>query len=205
MRQICYIACMCLLLSASTKKNEKSLKGMIGKSSKVDAGPFVSENGQINLPLDQVDYRKDWSFMGSWLVTAKNDANGVHDTFTQPEAVEHFRKTGKFADGTVLIKEIRAYQQSAMTTGPGVYHASENRVWFVMIKDGQNKYKGKNWGDGWGWALFDNKTRVNKSKNYATDCKGCHVPVKSADWVYSKYYPTLFKDPFKFKGVANQN
>ena len=138
------------------------------QGSKIDPGLFLSKDGKIHLPIDKVDYRRDWAYLGSWLVTAKNDANGFHEVFTQPEAVDRYKKTGKFAVGTVLIKEIRSYQQSTLTTGPSVYHSSKNKVWFVMIKDSKGKYKGRSWGDGWGWALFDTKTKVSKVQNYKT-------------------------------------
>jgi len=37
------------------------------------------------------------------------DLNGdtqLHHTYASPETAEYYRKTGKFADGTVLVKEV---------------------------------------------------------------------------------------------------
>lgn len=159
---------------------------------------FIDAKGQIILPLEKIDYRRNWSYLGSWLVPQAGDGQGFHEVFTQNEAVDYYRKNGKFADGTVLIKEIRDFKQSSLSTGPGVYHSGKNKIWFVMIKDGEKKHQGPNWGNGWGWALFKTGMEGNQSKNFSSDCLGCHVPAQKDDWIYVEGYPTLGKDPFKY-------
>ena len=199
MKKISFLFALLVLVGCVT-----SPRGSVSSSdgSVINSGEFVDEVGNIKLPIDRVDYRKDWSYLGSWLVPdEKSDGSGFHEVFTQPEAAGYFRKTGKFADGTVLIKEIRKFKRSDLTTGAGVYHSDTNKIWFVMVKDSKGKFKGDNWGEGWGWALFDNVTRLNKSKNFRSDCMGCHVPAKNSDWIYTYGYPTLLQTPF---GKAGQ-
>ena len=56
-----------------------------------------------------------------------------------------------------------------------------------MVKDAQGRFAGNaNWGNGWGWALFDasNARNINASADHSKDCMGCHVPAKATDWVY---------------------
>ena len=148
-----------------------------------------------NLRMPDVDYRKDWVALGSWAVAAEQPAEGsqgIHVVYTQAEAVAAYRRTGKFPDGAVLIKELFSTTTGSMTTGT-VSRADKTAGWFVMIKDSANRYPGnKLWGDGWGWAYFDAKDRVNtKTTDYVADCKGCHVPAKDTDWIYVEAYPVL--------------
>jgi hypothetical protein len=151
---------------------------------------YVNKTGEIRLPEN---YRPQWGHLGSWAVNdAKAPGYGFHDVYTQPEVVEAFRETGQFPDGAVLIKEVRKLNSRTLTTGPAIW-AGDTAVWFVMIKDIKGRFKGNaNWGEGWGWALFEAGNRnINTSKGYLESCLPCHVPVKQTDWVYIEGYPTL--------------
>lgn len=168
-----------------------------GSQMGLSAEEFLDAKGNMIFPADKIDYRRNWSYLGNWLVPAGADSKGFHEVFAQKEAVDFFRKNNRFADGTVLIKEIRDFQRSNLTTGKEVYHLGANKIWFVMIKDKDGKHKGPNWGDGWGWGLFKVGSSANQSSNYRVDCLGCHVPAKNDDWVYLKGYPTLKQQPFR--------
>lgn len=151
----------------------------------------VDPAGAITLPAD---FRSGWTHLGSWVVPdAKAPGHGFHDVYTQSSAAAAYRATGAFPDGTVLVKEIRAIVSAPLSTGPQVQWAGDPVVWFVMVKDDQRRFAGNpNWGEGWGWALFEAKAPgVNASKGFATSCQGCHVPAMSTDWVYVRGYPTL--------------
>ena len=153
---------------------------------------YVTATGEIKLPGG---FRQNWSHLGSWLVDdAKAPGFGYHDVYTQPDAVKSFQSTGQFPDGAVLIKEIRKIGSGQMTTGPARW-ATDNAVWFVMVKDARGRFQGDpNWGEGWGWALFQANDRSrNVSKGYAQSCLGCHAPAKPADGVFVDGYPTLRK------------
>lgn len=68
---------------------------------------------------------------------------------------------------------------------------------YVCLVCDDQGYKGRfkdnaNWGEGWGWALFEAPNRnINTSKGYQESCLSCHVPAKQTDWVYIEGYPTL--------------
>jgi hypothetical protein len=79
-----------------------------------------------------------------------------------------------------------------MTTGT-VSRADALKGWFVMVKDGTNRYpRNALWGDGWGWSWFDadNSTKTT-STDYRLNCKSCHVPAHATDWIYVDGYPPL--------------
>ena len=153
---------------------------------------YVDKSGNISLPSD---VRKTWSHLGSWIVgDKKSPGYGFHDVYTQPEVVDIYRKTSEFPDGAVLVKEIRTVEEGAQTTGLAQW-AGETSVWFVMVKDKKNRFKGNsNLAEGWGWALYEAKDpKVNVSKGFQATCMGCHIPAKETDWVFIRGYPTLMK------------
>jgi hypothetical protein len=161
--------------------------------------PYVDAKGNITLPSD---FDSKWVFVGTWSIAAEDvkqsaDASGhgaasLHNVYTQPGTVEAFRNTGKFPDGAVLIKELLNTETTKMTTGK-VSRANKNEGWFIMVKDTKNRFpENRLWGDGWGWSLFDVNKKVT-SKDYKTECLGCHIPAKQNDWVYLEGYPMLRK------------
>ena len=150
---------------------------------------LVDKNGIIRKPAD---YRDRYQSLGVFSVADLNSDIEMHYTWATPGTAEYYRKNGKFADGTVLVKEVFGSEHGQLTTGE-VHWAKGTKVWFIMIKDEKGRYPGNPlWGDGWGWALYkadapDKQVAVD----YKKDCLGCHVPAKATDWVYVQGYPNL--------------
>ena len=150
---------------------------------------LVDETGNIRKPAD---YRNLYPTLGTFAVTGLNGETEMHNTYASRGAAEYYRKNGKFADGTVLVKEVFATDHAQLTTGDA-HWASAIKVWFVMIKDEKGRYPGSPlWGNGWGWALFKSDAPDKQvATNYKKDCLGCHVPAKATDWIYIQGYPVL--------------
>ncbi|PCI75611.1 MAG: cytochrome C [SAR86 cluster bacterium] len=163
---------------------------MISFAAQGNFSSYVNDDGDISFPEG---FRTSMVHLGSWFVP-EGGASGFHDVYTERASVEAYRDTGSFPYGATLVKELRASQADAYTTGEGVSYATEEiKQWFVMIKDGQGRFDDNPvWGDGWGWALFaaDDKTQ-NAASNYENDCLACHVPARDNDWIYIEAYPTL--------------
>src|SRR6266850_3071186 len=150
---------------------------------------LVDKAGNIRKPPG---YRDLYQALGTFEVVDLKDDHELHYTYASPGTAEYYRKTGKFADGTVLVKEVFAADHAQLTTGDA-HWASRTTVWFIMIKDEKGRYPGNPlWGDGWGWALYKSDAPDKQvATNYKKDCLGCHVPAKSTDWVYVQGYPSL--------------
>ena len=149
---------------------------------------LVDKAGNIRKPND---YRDKYEALGAYTVLdPKGDQ--MHFTYASPGTAEYYRKTGKYADGTVLVKEVFGTDHAQMTTGDA-HWASGTKVWFVMIKDAKGRYPDNPlWGDGWGWALFKSDAPDTQvATAYKKDCLGCHIPAKATDWVYKQGYPVL--------------
>ena len=150
---------------------------------------LVDKTGNIRKPADIRDL---YQLLGTYDVLLNPKGEEMHVTYASPGSAQYYRKNGKFADGTVLVKEVFGTDHASMTTGDA-HWASDTKVWFVMITDEKNRYPSNPlWGDGWGWALFKADA---PDKQVATDhkkgCMGCHIPAQSSDWVYVQGYPVL--------------
>ncbi len=151
----------------------------------------VDKKGSMRVPSE---YQTTYQMLGTWAVAADGTPGSkeMHVVYASPGGIVSFRKDGRFADGTVLVKEVYEATTSEMTTG-SVSSAHRLKGWFLMVKDSVGRYPGnKLWGDGWGWAWFDASDPLKTtSTNYATDCQSCHVPAQASDWIYTNGYPPL--------------
>jgi hypothetical protein len=150
---------------------------------------LVDKTGNISKPADVRDL---YQFLGTYTPTDLNGNTEMHITYASPGAAQYYRKNGKFADGTVLVKETFTTDHAQMTTGDARW-ASKTNVWFVMIKDEKGRFPSNPlWGDGWGWALFKSDAPDKQvATDFKKDCLGCHVPAKAQDWIYVQGYPVL--------------
>jgi Cytochrome P460 len=149
---------------------------------------LVDKIGNIRKPTD---YRDRYELLGTYTVLDPK-GNEMHVTYASPGTAAYYRKTGKFPDGAVMVKEIFGTDHAKLTTGDA-HWASGIKVWFVQIKDTKSRFpNNKLWGDGWGWALFKADAPDKQvATDYKKDCLGCHVPAQSTDWTYVQGYPVL--------------
>jgi len=149
---------------------------------------FVDAKGNVRRPLD---YRDRYQTLGVYTVLDPK-GNEMHYTYATPGAAEFYRKNKRFADGTVLVKEVFATSHAPLTTGDA-HWAERTKVWFVMIKDDKGRFPGNPlWGNGWGWALFKSDAPDTQiATDFKKDCLGCHIPAQQTDWVYVSGYPVL--------------
>lgn len=176
------IAIGLLLLASGCKEANRERAGADAYSS------FVTESGDMKFPPD---FPSGYVFIGAWAVNGPGGVEDIHSVYSRPMDVSHFKETGKFLDGAVLVKEVATTLGSTHTTGNASW-AHESKTWFMMIKDSKQRFPSNPlWGDGWGWSQFDPATKKQIATNYKTDCIACHVPVKQSDWVYTYAYPAL--------------
>src|ERR1700760_2828118 len=104
------------------------------------------EDAQGNLHVP-ADYRDRFEFLGSW---AAGGGQQIHNVYASPGTRAAFKKTGKFPDGTVLVKEQFEAETATMTSGESS-HAKNLLGWFVLVKNDTNRHSDNPlWGDGWG-------------------------------------------------------
>src|SRR5260370_40021002 len=75
---------------------------------------LVDKTGNIRKPADVRDF---YQALGGYTPVDLNNNTEMHYTYASPGTAEYYSKTGKFADGTVLVKEAFATDHAQMTTG----------------------------------------------------------------------------------------
>jgi len=102
------------------------------------SGPTPMGSGNLRVPSD---YRTAYQFLGSWAVAADQGrgAKQIHTVYASPGTIAAYRKGGRFADGSVLVKEVLMAATGPMTTGT-VSHAQTLSGWFVLMKDSKNRH-----------------------------------------------------------------
>ena len=165
---------------------------ILGMASAV-AVPLKDVVSSDGTPLLPENYRS-WEFLGTFsgLAPDKNGSHEMHTVYASPGTVEYYQENGQYPDGAVLVKEVMETDTENLTTGR-ISYATKTKGWFVWIKDRKNRYpESKLWGDGWGWAFYAAGDKpALQTKDYKTDCLGCHVPAKDTDYSYVRGYPVL--------------
>jgi hypothetical protein len=156
-----------------------------------EAAVVVDAKGNLRVPEN---YQTRYQALGAWAI-AKDEGAGskeIHQVYASPGAIDAYRKTGHFPDGTVLVKEVFDTSTNSMTTGT-VSHSDQLKGWFVMVRDSENTHPGNPlWGNGWGWSWFDaDEPLKTTSTNYKAECLACHIPAQADDWLYVNGYPVL--------------
>lgn len=137
---------------------------------------------------------REWVYIGTPLTP--NDLNDgeagfpeFHNVYIDPTSYAHYRDTGEFREGTVIIKELVSVEEKSATSGNGYFQGG-----FVgleaLIKSAE-KYPDEpgNWAFysfGHAYPLADAATPFP-----AKDCSNCHDESAAQDFVFTQYYPIL--------------
>ncbi len=138
-------------------------------------------------------YRK-WTYIGT--PVTPNDMNGgaapfpeFHNVYINPDAYNHYEKTGEFPDGTVLVKELVSVGEKEASSGKG-YFMGEFIGLEVSVKD-MARFKDEP--GNWAYFSFGHKypLKENAKAQPAASCNECHDGDADDDWVFTQYYPVL--------------
>lgn len=149
-----------------------------------------TEDGKLKQPTG---YR-EWPYIGT--PVTPNDLNGgdapfpeFHIVYIDPASYAHFKQTGGFRDGTVLIKELTSVGAKEATSGKG-YFMGEYTGLEVSIKDA-NRFKDEP--GNWAYFSFGHKLPLKETAalNAKASCNDCHQVNAKQDYVFTQYYPVL--------------
>jgi hypothetical protein len=161
-------------------------------------GAIFNPDGKMKLPTG---YR-DWVFLGSPLTpNALNNGKSTfpefHNVYVEKKNFDAYQKTGRFPEGTVLVKELVLLQ---MPTFPdGSQQAPSGRGYFdgdfngmdVSVKNSKRFAKT----NGWGYFTFGHHALPydqTAAESSTEECAGCHIAnVAQTDMTYEQFYPVL--------------
>jgi hypothetical protein len=144
--------------------------------------------------LKQPEGYRQWVYVGTPLTP--NELNGgkaafpdFHAVYIDPESYAEYQKTGKFRDGTIMVKELVAIGAKEASSGKG-YFMGDFIGLETSIKDSK---RFKDEPDHWAYFSFGHKYPLQKEaeKESATSCNACHAGTAAQDDVFTQYYPVL--------------
>lgn len=167
----------------------------------IAAARFTAD-GQVMIPKDW----RQWVFVGTPLTpNALNDGKApfpeFHNVYVEPSAFAHWQKTGKFADGTQIAKELVLIRQkdpeemnadgsTGEVSGIG-YFQGEFAGLELTVKDTE-RYPDEP--GGWAYFSFGHNAPpyAETAKAFPTEaCNACHEASAADDFVFTQFYPVL--------------
>jgi len=180
---------------SSTSAVEEGVMGkMIGMAQEKGMAPVAMFNiaGELLLPEN---YR-EWVFVGA--PVTPNDMNEgkaafpeFHNVYIDPASYREFLKTGKFRNGTVLLKERVSVGTKKAVSGNGYFQGNFLGL-EAAVKDPK---RFPNEPGNWAYFSFtgeEGKELKAAALPYPTaSCNSCHKSNAQKDWVFTQYYPVL--------------
>ena len=112
-----------------------------------------------------------------------------HNVYIHPGDYDHYARTGKFRQGTMLVKELVSVGSKEAPSGKG-YFMGDFIGLEVAVKDSKRFPD-----EPGGWAYFSfghSYPLLEKSPPQATEtCNACHQASAADDYVFTQYYPVL--------------
>ncbi|MEO0480972.1 MAG: cytochrome P460 family protein [Planctomycetota bacterium] len=140
-------------------------------------------------------YRR-WVYVGS-PVTPNDLNNGAaafpefHNVYIDPESYEHWRHTGTWRDGTMLVKELVSVGATSATSGKGYFEGDFIGLEATVKSAARFPDEPGNWA----YFSFTNKDGgplKDTATPFATaSCNACHASNAASDFVFTQYYPVL--------------
>lgn len=156
----------------------------------LNAKPGFTADGQLIRPTG---YRH-WLYIGTPLTP--NELNPpeapfpeFHNVYIHPSDFAEYKSTGKFRDGTILVKELVSVGAKKATSGQG-YFMGDFIGLEAAIKDSQRFPNEPGY---WAYFSFGHKYPLasTAAKQPVANCNSCHGPNAADDYVFTQYYPVL--------------
>ena len=153
--------------------------------------PGFNDKGQLIRP--DVSYR-EWVYIGTPLTpNALNPPEApfpeFHNVYIYPSDFDHWKRTGTFPDGTVIIKELVLVGATQAVSGKG-YFMGEFTCLEAAIKDSE---RFKDEPGFWAYFSFGHSYPLADSSQAfpAPACNACHAASAADDFVFTQFYPVL--------------
>jgi cytochrome c553 len=193
-------------------------------ASAVTAGLFLTSAGQgvadpqaapaaefdSDGSLKRPEHYREWVFVGT--PVTPNDLNGgaapfpeFHAVYIDPVSWSHYKKTGEFRDGTVLVKELISVGAKQATSGAGYFMGDYLGLEAAVKSKSRFPDEPGNWAyhsfTTPGSPMEGEEMRAKMQagaplKDTATAfptavCASCHQASAAEDMVFTQFYPVL--------------
>ncbi len=137
---------------------------------------------------------RQWVYIGTPITP--NSENGgeaafpdFHNVYIHPDDFEHYKNTGEFQDGTILVKELVSVGSTSAVSGIG-HFMGEFIGLEATIKD---KKQFPDEPGNWAYFSFGHAYPLAETAQAfpSAACNSCHESSAAQDWVFTQYYPVL--------------
>jgi hypothetical protein len=124
----------------------------------------------------------------SYAEGASDDGHGeIHNVYLRPEAYQHYRRTGRFPDRTVLVLELFEAASKVAPSKHGLFEGRRTAL-EAAVKDTRLP-------DGWAYFSFGDGSEARSRAAPRRSCFACHVEHAAVDNVFVQFYPVLRDRP----------
>ena len=164
--------------------------------------PEFTSKKMLKVPKGKI--WREWLYVGS-LVTpnALNDGNAPfpehHMVYIDPVSWAHYKKTGKFREGTVIAKELTRVRAPDGANKNGSTDEVSGTGYFMGEYSGleitiKSKKLYPNEPGNWAYYTFGHKPEPYNStakRQPAEACNACHETSAAEDFVFTQFYPVF--------------
>jgi hypothetical protein len=170
-----------------------------GESAPKSAEPAYNENGELKRPTDYqtwvfvgsnigLQYRKDAAKEPEKARRQEKEIGDFHNVYINTEAYEHFARTGKFPDKTMLVMDV--YEAKEREPGnivsKGLFPGNRLHV-EAAVKNTKRPDGSKT-----DWAYYSFAPNQATARAFPdAACYQCHLDHAENDNVWVQFYPTL--------------
>ena len=159
-------------------------------------GPKWTDGGELILPTGF----HEWVFLGSPLTPHALNGGAApfpeyHNVYVQPQAYREYRATGKWPEGTIMLKELQLTTKATYpdgsrdeVSGRGFFPGNLNGI-DISVKDSK-RFKDT---DGWGFFNFGHHAPPYAKTAKAAPaeaCVACHQE-NATNMVFVKFYSPI--------------
>jgi len=153
---------------------------------------FSITDGKLERP---VGYR-EWVYVGTPVTpNGLNDGAAAfpefHNVYIDPDSWAHWKQTGEFRDGTILVKELASVGATAAVSGKGYFQGRYLGLEATIKSSEHFPDEPGNWAY-FSFSTPDKKSLAASAEAFPTAaCNACHAASAAQDFVFTQYYPVL--------------
>ena len=151
---------------------------------------FFNSDGELVRP----EGYREWVYVGTPLTP--NELNPpeapfpeFHNVYIDPESWAHYKATGEFRDGTILVKELVSVGSNVATSGNGFFMGDFSGLEATIKSSELFPDEPGNWA----YFSFGHSLPLAESAEpFPTgSCNTCHEVSAAEDFVFTQFYPVL--------------
>ncbi len=159
-------------------------------------------DGELIRPADGA--WREWIYIGTpFTPNALNDGEAAfpefHSVYIDPEAWEHYKKTGEFMEGTIIAKELTLVRAPDGANEDGSTYEVSGAGYFMGEYSGfeitvKSKKHHPDEPGNWAYFTFGHHAppyAMTAAAMPAAACNACHEGNADEDFVFTQFYPVL--------------